>query len=98
MVNAGAEKVFYLQVSDNCISAAFNEIIKHFPSGVAIVCESPALIRFIEPGIFIIMEDEALSDRDMSSIKGFPHLIFNLDQLSRTDRLPFTFVDGEWKL
>lgn len=98
MVGTGAKRVFYSQVSDNNISDAFAEIIKQIPSGAAIVCESPALIRYIEPGIFIIMEDKVLSGRDASGIKEFPHLIFTLDQLKRTNRLPFIFVDGEWKL
>ena len=98
MVNAGAGKVFYCQVSDNRIAEAFAEILKQIPTGMAIVCESPALIRFFESGIFVIMESEGLNSREISSIKVFPHLIFTLDQLNRSDRLPFTFVDGEWKL
>ena len=55
MLKAGASRVFFAKVTDNSLFSAFKEIIRYIPPGTPVICESPALRRYVEPGLFIIM-------------------------------------------
>ena len=55
MVQAGAEKVYWLRVRAGRMSAAVGAINEVIPPGVPVVCESNSLRRYIKPGIFLLM-------------------------------------------
>lgn len=57
MLVAGASRVYYLEVCDEDLQEAFNELIKYLPKDSAVVCESPALRKIINPGLFFIMDN-----------------------------------------
>ena len=52
MLRAGASRVFFAKVTDNSLFEAFNEILNLIPEDSPVICESPALRNFIEPGLF----------------------------------------------
>jgi hypothetical protein len=97
MLRAGARKVFFAKVTDNDLHNAFTEILKFIPDGTPIVCESPGLRYFIDPGIFIIMKsDTANNNKDINKLLRLPHVLMNLTDLSNLRRLPFSFNDEKW--
>ncbi len=56
MLRAGACRVFYLRSSDADIRNGFAEFKRQVPSDAVIVCESNSLIRFVNPGLFILVK------------------------------------------
>ena len=97
MLRAGASKVFFAKVRDHDLVAAFRAIMKHIPEGMAVVCESPALRYYIEPGAFFIMNsDSAHNTKDISRLQVFPHVMLHLDDLARIDSVPVRFENGHW--
>ena len=55
MLSAGAKRVYFAKVFDDRLLFVFNKIKDLIPEGTPIICESPALRNFVEPGIFVIM-------------------------------------------
>jgi hypothetical protein len=95
MLRAGAVKVFFARVSDDTLEEAFYEILEHIPSKAPIICESPALRYYIEPGLFIIMDSPHINkSKDISNLQKLPHVIFNLENLTRL--LPVSFEKDRW--
>lgn len=99
MLKAGAEKVFFAKVSDSTIVTAFEEIMKKIPEGSPVICESPALRHYVEPGLFIIMKS-VLNDnqKDINALLQYPHFSFTLDEIRDLEKLPVAFVNGRWKV
>lgn len=97
MLKAGAARVFFAKVTDNSLAVAFEEIMKLVPEGTPVVCESPALRRYAEPGLFIIMTSASKdSQKDIRSLLDLPHVESDLDYLSRHKNLPVAFSNGRW--
>jgi hypothetical protein len=97
MLRAGAAKVYFAGVLDNKLFVAFTEIMKMVPSGTPVICESPALRDFVEPGLFIIMTSNSINKhKDIRYLQALPHLMINLEELQNTDTLPIGFKDGGW--
>ncbi|MBE0584807.1 MAG: hypothetical protein IH612_13755 [Desulfofustis sp.] len=88
MLRAGARRVFYLRSGDDGILQGFTAFKRQVPPDAVIVCESNSLVRFVNPGLFILVKAErgsvkarvhSLLDRaDMVVISrghaGFPEL------------------------
>jgi endonuclease IV len=97
MLRAGASRVLFAKVTDNSLSEAFAEILKHVPQGEPIICESPALRHYAEPGIFIIMTSSLkVNQKNIKSLLNLPHVEFNLDHLSGDKEIPVSFSSGKW--
>ena len=58
MLKAGATKVYYIEVLDEHLKMAFEKFVDTLPSKAHIVCESPALINYVKPGVFFIVDNE----------------------------------------
>jgi len=98
MLKAGAARVFFAKVTDNNLGAAFSEILEFIPSGTPVVCESPALRHFAEPGLFVIMKsDENNNNKDINKLLDLPHVMFHLYDISSRTTIPFDFTEGKWK-
>ncbi len=99
MLYAGADKVYFAKVWDEVLPEAFGEIMKHVAPGTPVVCESPALRNFAEPGVFIIMTSDYTNKlKNISHLQILPHVTFKLEEIDDIDRLPLAFEDGEWFL
>ena len=97
MLKAGASRVFFAKVTDNSLDKAFKEIMENFPGGTPIICESPALRHFTEPGLFVIMTSSIKNNqKDIKSLLNLPHVEFNMDYLALNKNIPISFSNGKW--
>jgi hypothetical protein len=97
MLHSGAGKVYYAKVLDDRIETVFDIIMDLVPPGTPVVCESPALRNFIEPGLFIIMTSETIvKHKNISHLQELPHVMFKLEELREQTSLPIGFEDGKW--
>ncbi len=55
MLDAGADRVFYIRAEDEFIQMALARFLSLYNSGQPIVCESRSLRRFVKPGLFLMM-------------------------------------------
>ncbi|HBH83415.1 MAG: hypothetical protein A2X05_06455 [Bacteroidetes bacterium GWE2_41_25] len=99
MLQSGAARVYFAKVWDDNLPAAFLKIMEIIPEGMPVVCESPALRNFIEPGLFIIMtSDNTYNKKDIKHLQSLPHLMIKLEELENNASLPFVFEEGKWIL
>jgi len=99
MLKSGASKVYFANVTDERLLFVFNKIQNLIPEGTPIICESPALRNFIEPGVFIIISSETTRTRkDISRYLTLPHLLFKYEDLNRTTSILIGFENGGWRL
>jgi hypothetical protein len=99
MLRSGASKVYFAKVLDERLLFVFNKIMDLIPEGTPIVCESPALRNFAEPGVFIIMSSKTTNKRkNISEFLTLPHLRFELEKLPELSSIPLGFENGGWKL
>jgi hypothetical protein len=97
MLHAGAKKVYFAKVSDDNLQFVFERIMDLIPEGSPVICESPALRNFFEPGVFIIMTSSSIhKHKNINHLKGLPHLMFKMEELNDLIRLPVEFKDGKW--
>ena len=72
MLHAGALKVFFAKVWDDQLPDVFKKILEYIPPNTPVVCESPALRHFAEPGVFVIMtSDTVVKNKDINNLKCF---------------------------
>lgn len=97
MLKAGAEKVFFARATDSSLYNAFGEVLRQVQEGTPLICESPALRQFADPGLLILMTS-SMSDnqKDIKSLLKLPHVRFNVDYLLQNRDLPLVFNDGKW--
>ena len=97
MLQSGAAKVYFAKVWDDQLLDVFNKIMEQVPANVPVICESPALRNFIEPGLFIIMTSDIINKhKDINHLKALPHVMFKLEELKKIDTLPIGFEEGKW--
>lgn len=97
MLRAGAERVYLVLAWDADLKDVFTELLEFIPAGTPLICESPALRNYFEPGIFIIMTSETENKRqDLNHLQELPHLSFRLEELKELPLLPLSFADGSW--
>jgi len=97
MLKSGASRVFYAKVTDNHLFAAFLKILENIPPGTPVVCESPALRYFAEPGLFVIMmSDEEFNKKNINRLLELPHVMFHLSKINKYVTLPIDFSDSKW--
>jgi len=97
MLRAGASKVYLVLVWDSILSVVFRKVLQVIPEGTAVICESPGLRNWFEPGLFIIMTSETENKRqDLNHLQELPHVIFRLEELEKTGTIPIQFKEGKW--
>jgi hypothetical protein len=97
MLDAGASKVYFAKVWDDQLLHVFEKIMEKTDPRMPVICESPALRDFIDPGIFIIMTSELTNKpKDISNLKNLSHLMLKLEDLSSMKKIPVRFENGTW--
>jgi len=97
MLSAGAHPVYFGKVFDDRLKFIFDKIIELIPDGSPVICESPALRNFVEPGVFIIMTSKTINkQKNINHLQGLPHLLFKLEDLDDIDSIPIGFENGRW--
>lgn len=98
MLKAGALRVYFAKVWDNKLPDVFERILKLIPANVPIICESPALRYFTEPGLFtIVTSDTVVKHKDISNLKQLPHVFVKLEDLPGMNSMPIEFREGRWE-
>jgi len=59
MLKAGACQVFYIECHDEYLKKAFEKFLKITDAQVPVICESPALRKYVKPGIFFIVDSKS---------------------------------------
>ena len=99
MLKAGAHKVYFVKVWDDELFEVFNEIMKSIPAGTPVICESPALRNFAEPGVFIIMASNTIDkQKNISHLQVLPHVMFQYEALDTMGTIPVSFESGSWQV
>jgi hypothetical protein len=97
MLRSGASKVYLATVWDSDLAEVFKRIISKIPRNIPVVCESPALRKYYEPGLFIVMTSDTSNKRqDLKHLLDLPHLSFKLEELDLVEDLPVNFINGKW--
>jgi len=97
MLKAGASRVYFAKVNDISLDNAFKEIMKRIPEGTPVICESPALRHYTEPGLFVIMTSPLKDNqKDIKSLLALPHVEFNMDYFALNNSIPISFKNGKW--
>jgi hypothetical protein len=97
MLNSGASKVYFAKVWDDKLLTVFTEIMKLVPPGSPVICESPALRFFVEPGLFLIMSSDIVNKhKDISNLMALPHVMFKMEELEKIKSIPVGFENGRW--
>jgi len=97
MLCSGAANVYFSKVLDNRLLFVFNKIMELIPANSPVICESPALRNFVEPGVFMIMSSDTTRIRkDISHLLAYQHLEFEFEELSRIPVIPIEFENGKW--
>ncbi|MEZ5198224.1 MAG: hypothetical protein R2764_18095 [Bacteroidales bacterium] len=86
MLKAGADKVFYIECRDESIEEAFERFLQLADGSGPVVCESPSLRRYINPGLFIIVDTNSNQNKKEDIIK----LKSKADLFIETDKEGFT--------
>ena len=68
------------------------------PEGIPVVCESPALRNYVEPGVFIIMTSDTINKhKNIKRLQALPHVMFKLEELNNINKIPIGFDNGRWR-
>ena len=90
--SSGACKVYFAKVLDNRLKFVFDKIMDIIPEGTPVICESPALRNFVEPGVFIIMTSDTINKhKNISHLQALPHVMFKLEELNSINTIPIGF-------
>ena len=99
MLDAGAARVYFAKVWDDQLFDVFIEIMKTIPENTPVICESPALRNFAEPGVFVIMNSGVIhKHKDITHLTGLPHVLFQYEALSTMSSIPVSFGNGSWQV
>ncbi len=97
MLKAGASVVYFAKVTDKTLSDAFIKIREKVGNSSPIICESPALRRFVDPGLFVIISsDKVEKQKDISHLQNLPHVKLKYEDIINQTILPLNFIDGKW--
>jgi hypothetical protein len=99
MLRAGASKVYFAKVFDDNLLFVFNKIKDLIPEGNPIICESPALRNYIEPGVFFIISSDTTNKRkNINHLQELPHVMFKFEELNSINSFPVKFENREWQM
>jgi hypothetical protein len=99
MLDAGAARVYFAKVWDDKLFSVFSRIMQSIPDGTPVICESPALRNFAEPGVFVIMNSGVIhKHKDIKHLTALPHVMFQYEALETMGTIPVSFGNGSWHL
>ena len=97
MLQAGAKKVYLILAWEASVKDVFMRVMKHIPGYSPVICESPSLRDYIEPGLFILMSSTNENTRDdLVHLVNYPHLRYRLESLDDEDLSGIRFEAGKW--
>lgn len=100
MLVSGAKEAYFIQANDNNVHEAFMVLNKQIRKNTPILCESPALRKYISPGAFIIADNKDNKDnkhkKDLGLLYDLADYLYEFhdDETDLINRLSFSF--GRW--
>ena len=103
MLKAGAQKVYFIQSTDEQMSLAMDAFFKIIDQHSTIICESRSLRRSIKPGVFILITDPTHKDfkAKAAEFENFADMQIHFDAQHHSIALQANRIDlhgGEWHL
>lgn len=103
MLKAGAQKVYFVQSTDEQMPMAMDALFKLVGQHNTIICETRGLRRLIKPGVFILITNPAHKDfkAEATEFEIFADLHIHFDTQHRTIELQanrIKLIAGEWYL
>ncbi len=90
LLKAGAHEVYYIECFDEYMKESFEKFLQIVDISSPIVCESPALRKYIQPGIFIIVDSQSNQNKKQDVLD----LKLKADLFIETDKESFNPVLG----
>lgn len=84
MLRAGAAKVFLVVSPEENLAEAFESLQSFIPPGSPVIYESPALRRFVEPDLFVVMQNDSDFSTDRKKIDDLlsvADIVLSLDEM-----------------
>ena len=96
MLRSGAIEAYYIQAYDEDVRDAFIKVILAISDDTPVVCESPSLGKYIDPGILFITDSEdVILKKDISDLlPKAKRIIYSLHKNPDIDKLIFS--GGNW--
>jgi hypothetical protein len=101
MLKAGAVRVYYIETKDEFIRESFLKVYESIPAGMPVVCESPALGKYMKAGVLFLLDrrDDNGEKKNMTELVRAADMIMDLETALREENLgKIEFVVGKWKL
>lgn len=82
MLKAGAHNVYYIECFDEHMKEAFEKFLQVSDIAGSLVCESPSLRKYVEPGIFLIADSQSNQNKkqDVLDLKHKANLFIETDK------------------
>jgi hypothetical protein len=81
MLSSGAFESYYIQTHDYTSGAALECILRKIKPLSPVVCESPAIRRFIKPGVFILSDNSEIGNKkDPGILLGQANMVYLLQE------------------
>lgn len=101
MLRAGAQKVLFVMAKDEQLEEAIPLLFDLIPPQTAVVCESGGLIRYVEPGLFLVLHrsDQTAPKANLAQLQALAHRWITFDG-HKTDFDPETisYSSHTWKI
>ena len=79
MLDAGAMRVFYIEVEDADLAKAFENLLMLIPEHSLLVCESPALRKYIHPSVFFIVDHPRQKNKKRDVLELIPSSDYSIN-------------------
>lgn len=98
MLNAGAEKVYYIQCRKEALAEAFQSVLAELSPGQPIVCESGGLADLVRPALHLALKGDGTTGRgkELHPLADM-HIEKNETGFSVSPER-IVFQDGKWKV
>ncbi len=101
MLAAGAERVFWMQVKEDCLEAGAAALFDSIGEDAVTVCESNRLRLEVTPGVFLMVQEEEATEvkPSASAVERFADRIVRSDERCFEEVIEeLELIDGKWKL
>lgn len=100
MLDAGAQRSFFIEADDDNVMVAFLFLMDLLPENVPVICESGNLRRYLVPSLFVILHTLGTKPK-LSALELFPladKLLFNTPGQLLIPSGLVTFQDNSWRI
>ena len=101
MLIAGAKKAFFITAKEESLNFVVQDFFINIDKNKAIICESNSLIKFINPGLFIMVKHEndlLIKSRALPLLNIADKIIISDGKSFKTEYPDIYFEDSTWKL